>query len=197
MVLRSKNMTNNNDNPSNLQFVEKDTSNIGEQTNRLVTDEKLAKDLAQSEQRILEQLGQKIQEEKGDFIAVISIFASAIAFLTIEFQFLRTVMSAEKILGFSLIMWSLLISFNMVIFGMLRYISDKHASMVRYKDLFFHLIVVLVFLVGVYLTVHGNEEKARENKIYERFVDDFGARLDAFEKKYAQQAEKLPDMSQE
>ena len=57
----------------------------------------------------------QVQTDKASLITVFGIFASIISFLTIEFQFLRTVCSFEKLIGFTLLLASLLLCFNLAL----------------------------------------------------------------------------------
>jgi hypothetical protein len=144
-----------------------------------VSDQKLHQALEDHKKDILEQ----IQKEKTDFVTVVSIFASAIAFLTVEFQFLKTLHSIEKILGFSMVLWSLLISFNVAIILMLDHMRGRQALALMRRNWFLGVIVGFVFVCGVSFTFRGNEETTRENKIYARFSGEYDDKVNEFEKR--------------
>ena len=58
-----------------------------------------------------EEIAKQIQTDKATLITIFGIFASITSFLTIEFQFLKTISSIEKILGFTLVLFALLFGF--------------------------------------------------------------------------------------
>lgn len=113
---------------------------------------------------------EQVQTDKASLITVFGIFASVISFLTIEFQFLKTLCSLEKILGFSLILFALLFGFNVALDYLIKSRLDKQTPK---PNLFFTIMVMGVFFAGVYFTFQGNEEFCRENKIYQRYSDKF------------------------
>lgn len=113
---------------------------------------------------------EQVQTDKASLITVFGIFASVISFLTIEFQFLKTLCSFEKILGFTLILFALLFSFNVALDYLVKSRLDKQTPK---PNLYFIFMVVLVFIAGIYFTFQGNEEVCRDNKIYQRYSDQF------------------------
>lgn len=117
---------------------------------------------------------EQVQTDKASLITVFGIFASVISFLTIEFQFLKTLCSFEKILGFTLILFALLFSFNVALDYLVKSRLDKQTPK---PNLYFIFVVVLVFIAGIYFAFQGNEEFCKDNKIYQRYSDQFEVNL--------------------
>lgn len=137
---------------------------------------------------VQEEIQRQIQDDKISLITIFGIFASITSFLTIEFQFLKTVNSLEKILGFSLILFVLLLSFNIA----LDYIVKSGVSKKTLTPSpLFYIIIGILFIVGVIFASRGNEELCKENFIYQRYAQEFESRLDYFHKDYAQKLNTL------
>jgi len=117
-----------------------------------------------------EEIRNQVQTDKASMITVFGIFASIVSFLTIEFQFLRTVCSFEKLIGFTIILASLLLCFNVA----LDYLVKSRTDIKTPKpNTAFSIFVVIFFLAGIYFTSLGNEEKCKDNKIYEKYSEEF------------------------
>lgn len=129
-------------------------------------------------------IGEQVQTDKASLITVFGIFASIISFLTIEFQFLKTLCSIEKIAGFSLLLFSLLISFNISLDYL---IKSRNTQKPSKPNILYSSFIALIFLVGIGLIYLGNEEKCHDNKIYERYSESFQSEL----KDYKRQTEEL------
>lgn len=127
----------------------------------------------------------EIQKNALDFnetlMTKFGIFASIISFLTIEFQFLKVFYSFEKILGFSFILFSLLFSFNMGLHHLV-----KSNSKEKSKPVGLIIFNILIFLLGVFWIYRGNEDKHKEQKIYEKYSEEFNYMTTEFTKKYDQ-----------
>ncbi len=106
----------------------------------------------------------QLKGEKETFVTTFGLFASILAFLTIEFQFLKTLYSWEKIVGFSLILWALLLGFNIALDLLTQGRSGKEISCWHW--LFYGILLGLCILGGVIASC-GNEETCREEKIYQ------------------------------
>lgn len=115
---------------------------------------------------------EQVQMDKASLITVFGIFASVISFLTIEFQFLKTLCSLEKILGFTLMLFALLFGFNVALDYLVKSRLDKETPR---PNLYFIFIVALLFCVGIVFSFKGNEEVCKDNKIYQRYSDQFEA----------------------
>ncbi len=149
-------------------------------------------------QRSLNALNEQIEKQKTDVISVIGVFAGLITFLTVEFQFLKTIHSGERVIGFSMLFWALLISFNIVLVFLLDSSQGKWflKQAKRYWLLMF--FVMLNFCGGIFLIVRSNEEIARENKIYEKFSEEFRQELNNVKRELRQlrpEADKTDDNS--
>ena len=112
----------------------------------------------------------ELQKERVISITTFGIFASIISLLTIEFQFLRTICSLDKILGFTLILFSVLLGFVLSLDYLAKGRSNKGSVVPQVV-----LLVIFLFVMsaGIYLASRGNEEVCRENKIYLRYSEQF------------------------
>lgn len=117
---------------------------------------------------------EQVQTDKASLITVFGIFASVISFLTIEFQFLKTLCSLEKILGFTLILFALLFGFNVALDYLVKSRLDKQTPK---PNLYFVVMVIFIFISGIFFTFQGNEEVCRDNKVYQRYSEQFEANL--------------------
>src|SRR5580692_3892959 len=79
----------------------------------------VAKMIQEAKDDVIRQASFKIDEQmqkaQDSFITIFGIFSSVLSFLTIEFQFLRTLTHIEQIAGFSLLLFALLLSFNLAL----------------------------------------------------------------------------------
>lgn len=115
-------------------------------------------------------IDQQVQTDKASLITVFGIFASVISFLTIEFQFLKTICSVEKILGFTFILFSLLFSFNIALDYLVKSRLEKGTPK---PNIIFMLFIIILLFVGIIFSWRGNEEICTDNKIYQKYSDDF------------------------
>ncbi|MBX9831112.1 hypothetical protein K2X40_04085 [Candidatus Babeliales bacterium] len=105
---------------------------------KTMIEEAEVKILQQADRRISEQL----QTERISSITVFGFFASIITFLTVEFQFLKTVDSFNKIIGFTFILFALLFGFNLG----LDYLVKRQPNYLFYAAVFISsLIAGLIF----------------------------------------------------
>lgn len=128
-----------------------------------------------------EEITKQVQADKASIITVFGIFASIISFLTIEFQFLRTVCSFEKLIGFSLILGSLLLSFNLALDYLVKSRTDTKTPK---PSIFFCIFVTALFILGIFFIYSGNEEICKENKVYEKYSEDFKNQQRDFNQSY-------------
>lgn len=68
---------------------------------------------AKIEKEVDEKIREEIQNDKASLITIFGTFASLLAFLTIEFQFLKTLENTYQIISFTL--FGLLASFNLIL----------------------------------------------------------------------------------
>jgi hypothetical protein len=139
-----------------------------------------------------EEIRKQVQTDKASLITVFGIFASIISFLTIEFQFLRTVCSFEKLIGFTLILASLLLCFNIALDYLVKTRTDNKTPK---PSIFFSIFIIVCFSIGILFTFLGNEEKCGDNKIYEKYSEDFKNQQIYFNQKYVdEQNSKIIDI---
>lgn len=124
---------------------------------------------------------EQVQTDKASLITVFGIFASIISFLTIEFQFLKTLCSFEKILGFTLILFSLLFGFNIALDYLVKSRTDMETPV---PNKYFILLIVFVFIMGIIFSFRGNEYVCVDNKIYQKYNIEFSERSDNLYNQY-------------
>jgi len=128
-----------------------------------------------------EEIRNQVQTDKASLITVFGIFASIISFLTIEFQFLRTICSFEKLIGFTLILSSLLLCFNLALDYLVKSRTDIRTPK---PNIIFSIFVIVLFLTGIFFMFFGNEEKCMDNKIYDKYSEDFANQQTQFNQDY-------------
>lgn len=121
-----------------------------------------------------EEIEKQVQTDKASLMTVFGIFASVISFLTIEFQFLKTICSIEKITGFTLILFSLLFSFNIGLDYLIKSRLDKESPKPNNIFIFF-ILILLIF--GIFIISKGNEEQCKDNAIYTKYSQEFNEKL--------------------
>jgi hypothetical protein len=179
--------------------VETENLNIAQVIDRMAPDivRKLVKPdldkLSADVQNAKDEIAKQIQTDKATLITIFGIFASITSFLTIEFQFLKTVCCLEKIVGFSLVLFALLFGFNIALDYLIKSRLDKDTP--RPHKYFIALTVVL-FCIGIFFIYIGNEEKYRDNHIYQRYSDDFENKSTDFRKQYDQKLKELDSQIQ-
>ena len=143
--------------------------------------QQLSEDIARISVEI-KTIHEQYQKEKTDFVGMVGIFAALITFVTVEFQFLKTIHSGERIIGFSMLFWSLLVTFNIILMFLLDNSQGEWVEKKAKKYWVLMLFVGMTFSGGLFFIIRSNEEMARENKIYEKFSEEFGQRLRKLEK---------------
>ena len=58
-------------------------------------------------------------------------------------------------------------------------------------NVYFIGLVLCLLLGGIFFIYRGNEEAFRENRIYQRYSDDFENKINDFHKEYAQKISEL------
>jgi hypothetical protein len=92
------------------------------------------------------EIEKQMQSAQASFLTIFGIFASILSFLTIEFQFLKGLEEINQIIGFTLILWALLFSFNMA----LDYVATSRLHHKKVKlNKYFTAAVVLIFALGI------------------------------------------------
>ena len=139
-----------------------------------ITEETIRKAIEKAKNEFLiatkTEIQKQAQTDRASLITVFGIFASIISFLTIEFQFLRTICSFEKLVGFTLILASLLLCFNLALDYLVKSRTDKKTPK---PNIIFSIFVAILFILGIYFIYLGSEEKCKDNKIYEKYSEDF------------------------
>jgi len=133
------------------------------------------------------EIREQVQTDKASLITVFGIFASIISFLTIEFQFLKTICSFEKLLGFTLILASLLLCFNIALDYLVKSRTDNKTPK---PNLYFTIFITIVFVCGICFMFLGNEEKCKDNKIYDKYSENFTNQQTEFNQNYVNEQNK-------
>ncbi len=102
-------------------------------------------------QEAKDEMAKQIQTDKATLITIFGIFASIVSFLTIEFQFLKNLPSIEKILGFSCILFSLLLGFNI---GLDYLIKSRLYHETPKPHKYFYLLIFCLFVLGIIFTAY-------------------------------------------
>lgn len=132
-------------------------------------------------------IDKQVQIDKASLITVFGVFASIISFLTVEFQFLKTLCSMEKVLGFTLILFSLLLGFNIC----LDYVVRSRLEEDKVNHFGLYITIGLFLFVGAFFTTQGNEQMCYENKIYERYSIDFESKVSELKKSNSENFEEI------
>lgn len=109
---------------------------------------------------IYEKIDNKLQTDKASLITVFGTFASLLAFLTVEFQFLKTIETIEKITGFTLVLFCLLISFNLILDYV---VQSRMENRVKAPNIFIVLILIIVFGLGIFFSAQENWSNKKIN----------------------------------
>lgn len=101
---------------------------------------------------VKEEIQKQVESVAISQMTIFGIFASILAFLTIEFQLLKTLQNAKAILGFSLVLFALLISFNIA----LDCIAKNRLSNKNWDLVVFCVIIVGAAGGGIFLLMLGD-----------------------------------------
>ena len=93
-----------------------------------------------------EETSKQNQITQASFISIVSIFASIIFFLGTEIQLLRNMHTMREVIGFSLIIYSLLLSFNIALHLLLTHRLDNES---RHPIFYLYGSVAIAFVAGV------------------------------------------------
>ena len=122
-------------------------------------------------------------------ITVFGIFASIVAFLSIEIQILKTVCNFWNVTGFSLIILGSLLSFVLI----LHYIGQSWIKNEQRQKFPWpiSIIIIFFFIVGIIFSTQGNENSCIENAIYKRYENNFLEKQIELEKMYGDKFQNL------
>jgi hypothetical protein len=129
------------------------------------------------------EIEKQVQTDKASLITVFGTFASILAFLTVEFQFLKTINTLEKITGFTLILFSLLISFNLILDYVIKLRTQNNTSK---PNITIFVAMIIILLGGIYLTSRNNfadmNEWKKQNEELSDKIKNYEGRLDQLQK---------------
>jgi hypothetical protein len=97
-----------------------------------------------------DEINKQNQANLTTFISIFGIFASIITFLGIEIQFLGKMNNTKEVLGFSLVLFAMLISFSVALDHLIRNRLDKETSK---PILYFYILVAVMLVFGIILVV--------------------------------------------
>ena len=110
--------------------------------------------LEKARKESIDEINKQVQMDKISLITVFGIFASIISFLTIEFQFLKTISGFSgllEILGFSFVLFALLFGFNIALDYLVKTRLDKEAPWPNMYFCFFVMILLFSGVVAIWL----------------------------------------------
>ncbi len=116
-------------------------------------------------QKIQEDL-KRIASEKDSVLSVFGIWAGLIAFIAIEFNFLKTLYSWQEFVGFSLVLSALIFGFSATLEILIRLGKNQEIT----KAHKFLCGIITLLLVGGFSIAYFGNEHSREKKI-----DEFAA----------------------
>lgn len=105
----------------------------------------------------------RIENEKDSILSIFGIWAGLIAFITVEFNFLKTLYSWQEFVGFSLIVSGLIFGFSMSLEILIRLGRNQKVTI---NHGIFAAAIAIVLLIGLAVGYWGNEH-SREKKIDE------------------------------
>jgi|GEM_PF-3636448 len=145
--------------------------------------------------KAIKEIDQKIQTDKATLITIFGIFASITSFLTIEFQFLKTLSNLEQIIGFSCILFALLFGFNIALDYLVKSRIDKEIPKL---PIFYNVFILILFGIGVFFIFISNKKTFQENQNYQKNLEilenkftDFQTRHELIIKEFALEFNKL------
>lgn len=152
------------------------------ENNLFVTQEHVKNILDEELQKRFDRFEDRLITDKASLITVFGIFASIVAFLSIEIQILKTICAYWKVAGFSLIILASLLSFVLI----LHFIGQTWAKNDQKQKFPWEIamIVMFLFIVGVVFSTLGNENSCIENSIYRRYENTFIDKQFELEKRY-------------
>ena len=113
---------------------------------REMINEAKAEVLEKARKESKDEITKQVQMDKVSLMTVFGIFASILFILTGEFQFLRTITEVRVILGFSLVMFAQLFSFNIALDYLAKTRLDKETPK---PNLWFCGFVCALFILGL------------------------------------------------
>lgn len=131
-----------------------------------------------------DEINKQIQMDKASLMTVFGVFASILAFLTVEFHILTALNNLQQIVGFSLILFALLLGFNIALDYLMKSHIDKEIPVPKE----FIGLAGLIFCLGLPFILWGNKEN---DKIYQKNSDFFENKLSDFQSRYDQKNEIL------
>jgi hypothetical protein len=148
------------DRSSNLLSPELNNINI-ENVKRIMKPE-LDKVLSEAK----DEISRQIQTDKATLITIFGIFASITSFLAIELQFLKTISDLDQIIGFSCILFALLLGFNIALDYLVKSRIDKE---IPKPHICYYAFVFILFGVG-FLFI-SDKKTLQENQNYQKSIE--------------------------
>lgn len=153
------------------------------------------KKISDENQLRLDKFEDKLITDKASLITVFGVFASIVTFLSVEVQILNSVCDPWRLVGFSLIVLTSLLSFIFVLHWIAdSWINEKRKPIPAYLMVF---VSVLFGIGGVCFFLGDSELSCRENTVFERYSTDFDQRQAELEGKIKESEKKVEDKLQE
>lgn len=135
---------------SKIERFRKDVAQHHETVGIPLTEDAVRKMINEAKDEVLvkarNEIQKQVQMDKISLMTVFGIFASILFILTGEFQFLKTITEVRVILGFSLVMFAQLFSFNIALDYLVKTRLDKETPK---PNLWFCSFVCALFIFGV------------------------------------------------
>jgi amino acid transporter len=134
------------------------------------------------------EIEKQVQTDKASLITIFGTFAAILTFLTVEFQFLKSLSTIGDIVGFTMILFSLLVSFVLIIDYVIKVRTQPDIP----KPFIGIIIFILIILaMGVLIMYTGRyEDRSKVDKQFNELNDkvkNYEGRLDQLQKQLDQE----------
>lgn len=127
-------------NPS-IEYLNNKIEDLNKKTEAL---EQLKKDIYELKQKV-DQVNKQASEIMTNLLVIFGIFASILSFLTIEFGLLKKLTKPKEIAGFSCILFSLMLGFNLSLVSLAKTNNDKKLYI---TCIFWAIVAILLGIIG-------------------------------------------------
>jgi len=132
----------------NIEQVQEAASTLSKKSTQ-IDRETVVKMIEDAKDEVIQHASEQVQKTQDSFMTIFGLFSAILSFLTIEFQFLRTLSHVNQIIGFSLLLASLLLSFNLT----LDYMVTKRFNQGYNKHYYLALLIIAFFGLGLFFAL--------------------------------------------
>jgi hypothetical protein len=133
----------------NVKPVVQDAASTLSSSSTQVDRETVEKMIEEAKNEVIRHASEQAQKTQDSFMTIFGLFSAILSFLTIEFQFLRTLSNVNQIIGFSLLLASLLLSFNLT----LDYMVTKRFNQGHSNHYYLALLIIAFFALGLFFVL--------------------------------------------